>query len=71
MKNDALMAVLVFAAVLLVLPKKSAAKGNGVGLPVIGDGGTIWTADSQYFYDGEFWYKLATDGSGYRLIEGQ
>lgn len=65
--ND-LLIIAAVAALVLFASKKSGASTNA-GMPIIGDGGTIWTADSQFFYDGEFWYKLGA--SGYYLIDGQ
>lgn len=65
--ND-LWIIAAIAALVLWAGRKSSAATNA-GRPVVGDGGTIWTADSQFFYDGEFWYKLGSNG--YYLIDGQ
>ena len=70
MNNDIwVMAAIAVLVLLVSVSRTSAAAGNGVGMPIIGNGGTIWTGDSQFFYDGEFWYKLGP--SGYFLIDGQ
>ena len=52
MNNDIwVMAAIAVLVLLVSVSRKSAAAGNGVGMPIIGNGGTIWTVDSQFLYD--------------------